>query len=62
MQTPSQVPSGPVERVVGVAAPAELFLLPAPPDLIQRGLCEFDDMEGVQHPYGVGRLTVNPDA
>jgi len=34
-----------------VPASAEQFLLPAPADLVQRGLGELDDVEGVQYPH-----------
>ena len=47
VQAAAQVPAGPVARVAGVPAPPELLLLPASADLIQRGLRELDDMEGV---------------
>jgi hypothetical protein len=44
-----------VERIVAVPAPAEGLLLPAAPDIVDRGQSQSHDVEGVQHPDGVGQ-------
>jgi hypothetical protein len=44
-----------VERVVLVAAPAELFLLHAAADLVDDLGAELDDVEGVEHLHRVGQ-------
>jgi hypothetical protein len=44
-----------VERVLTVPATAEGLLLPAPADVINGGLAEPHDVEGVEHPHRVGQ-------
>ena len=58
VQAATQVPPGLVWRVADVPAPGELLLLPATADLVQRGLGELHDAEGISTRTACGRLTV----
>jgi hypothetical protein len=48
-------PPDPEQRVVGVPAMSQRLLLDAAADLVQRFQPEPHDVEGVQHPGGVGQ-------
>jgi len=49
----AQQPPGPIQRIVTMPPPPEGLLLDAAADVVDRGVAEADDVEGVKDPNGV---------